>query len=106
MPQLWAASRAPDTPVSSDASGEPLPPAERDELLQSVADSIRKRGLVTPAILALEIHRPLAWMAGQSLIALTPLFGPLLGADFLQKLSRLLSEEGNVDRLVERLEAS
>lgn len=83
---------------------EPLPEAEREELLESIATQITKRGLSVPAILALEMHRPLAFMLSQSMIALTPLFGPVVGLNRMQRFGRLLGEPGGVEALIRRIE--
>lgn len=83
---------------------EPLPETEREELLERAATLVVSRGLSIPAILVLEMHRPLAFMLSQAMIALTPLFGPLLGLPRLQKLSRLLAEPGGVEALIHRIE--
>ena len=93
------------TPFLSLADwNEPLPADERDRLLNSIADTVVGRGLQTPAILALEMHKPLAFVASQSLIVGTPLLGPLIGLERMQRLSRFLAQPGSVDDLVARIE--
>jgi hypothetical protein len=94
------------------AWNEPLTAAEREELLDAIATRVHKWRLETPAIFALETHRPLAFVASQGMIGLTPLAGPLmnlfLGLDpeRLQRLSRLLAEPDGVDALIARLEGA
>ncbi len=83
---------------------EPLPEAERDALLEKIAAQVVGRGLSVPAILALEMHRPMAFMLSQSMIALTPLFGPLVGLERMQTFGRLLAEPGGVEALIRRIE--
>lgn len=83
---------------------EPLPESEREAFIERVAELIVRRSLSVPAILALEMHRPLAFTLSQGMIALTPLFGPLLGLQRLQTLSRLLAEPGGVEALIHRIE--
>jgi hypothetical protein len=83
---------------------EPLPEAEREELLEKLATQVARRGLSVPAIVALEMHRPMAFMLSQTLIALTPLFGPLIGLNRMQTLGRLLAEPGGVEALIRRIE--
>jgi hypothetical protein len=92
------------------AWNQPLTAPEREELLDAVAARVHKWRLETPAIFALETHRPLAFVASQGLIGLTPMVGPLmnllLGLDpeRVQRLSRLLAEPNGVDALIARLE--
>ena len=83
---------------------EPLPDAEREELLEKLATQVVRRGLSVPAIVALEMHRPLAFTFSQGLIALTPLFGPLIGLHRMQTLGRLLAEPDGVEALIRRIE--
>lgn len=83
---------------------EPLAPQERDALLDRMADEVAKRGLTTPALFALEIHRPFAFMASQGLILGGGLLAPLLGLERVQNLSRLLREPGAVESLIQRIE--
>ena len=82
-----------------------LPPEERDHLLERAAQEVIRRRLEAPAILALELHRPLAFLSSQALVVFTPLLAPALGLEILQKLTRLLEEPSNLDRLIQRIEA-
>ncbi len=68
-----------------DAQPEPLDP-------QAVAQAICDRGLAVPAVLFLEMHRPLAHLASQFLIVGTPFLAPLLGLERFAQLRRLLAE--------------
>ena len=69
-----------------------------------MATQIVRRGVAVPAIIALEMHRPLAFTLSQLTITLAPLFGPLLGVQRLQTLNRLLAEPDGVEALVRRIE--
>jgi len=93
------------TPVAFAAAWDvPLTEEERERLLDGFVRIVRRWGLETPATFALEMHRPLAFIGSQGLITLTPMLGPLLGLDWMQKLSRLLAEPGAIDALIARLE--
>ncbi|HSV75047.1 MAG TPA: hypothetical protein VLH79_14900 [Chthonomonadales bacterium] len=81
-----------------------LPDAERDELVDTIARHVVSRGLETPAVLLLEMHRPISFMASQGLVVLTPLLGPLIGLGTMQRGSLLLEKRENVERLIERIE--
>jgi hypothetical protein len=86
-------------PIESELS-----PEERDRLLERAAAAVVRRRLETPAILFLELHRPLTNLGSQALILFTPLLGPALGLETLQKLTRLLEDRENLDRLIDRIE--
>jgi acyl-CoA reductase-like NAD-dependent aldehyde dehydrogenase len=83
---------------------EDLTPEETEALLDRAAAHIRKRRLETPAILALEMHKPLSGIASHAAIALAPFAAPFLGFDAVRDISRLLRDRANVERLVQRLE--
>lgn len=87
-----------------DLWNEPLSPEERERLLNTVAAAVQRRGLQTPAVFALEMHRPLGFIASQSLIALTPFLAPVIGLEPMQRLGRLLAEPAAVDALIARIE--
>ena len=79
-------------------------PEERDRILDRVAREVTRRRLEVPAILALELHRPLTFLGSQALVVFTPLLAPAFGVENLQKVSKLLEDRGNLDRLMERIE--
>ena len=83
---------------------EPLTPEEREALVDRVAEAVVRRGLQTPAVFALEIHRPVSFVASQGLIVLGPLLGPLLGLERMQNASRLLREPDGIEALIRRIE--
>jgi hypothetical protein len=84
----------------------PLPEAERDALLDSLADGLKKRGLAVPALFVLELHRPLGNTLAHGVLGLTPLLAPVLGVQKMQQAAALLAEPGSIDLLLERLSAS
>ncbi|HTQ08443.1 MAG TPA: hypothetical protein VMI31_00080 [Fimbriimonadaceae bacterium] len=83
---------------------DPLTEEKRDELLDRAALEIRKRKMEVPAILFLEMHKPLAYVGSQALVVFAPFLIPFVGFDNLNNYSLLLSERGNVELLIQRLE--
>jgi uncharacterized membrane protein len=71
---------------------------ERDRWIQRMAEEVARRRLEVPAVLLLEMHRPLTFLASQALVVSTPFLGALVGPDNV--LNR-----ANLDRLLERIEA-
>ena len=84
--------------------GEPLPREERNALLDKAATLVTQRGLEAPTIWALEMHKPLAFLGSQAVLVGGPMFGPLVGLERMQTLSRLLAEDGVVEDLIARIE--
>lgn len=74
---------------------------EIDRLL----DAIVERRLETPAIMFLELHRPLGGLLAQSAVLSWPLLAPLLGLDRYRQLCALLEDRNAVALLLDRLEA-
>jgi hypothetical protein len=60
--------------------------------------------MATPAVLFIELNRPLSFLAGQAAHVLFPFLAPVLGARLSRQVAELLEDPANVDRLLERLE--
>lgn len=83
---------------------EELSPEETERLLDKAAEQIRKRRMEAPAILALEMHKPLSGVASHAMVAFAPFAIPFFGYDNIHDMSRLLKDRQNVERLIQRLE--
>lgn len=82
----------------------PVSPEEREAVLNRIADEIARRRMETPAILFLEMHRPLSFIASQSLVATSAFVAPFIGIENVQIASQLLADRSNVERLIDRIE--
>jgi hypothetical protein len=82
----------------------PLTEEELQSKLDAVAKEIVKRGMELPAVLMLEGHKPLSFLASQGLVMGMPLLGPFVGHQKMADLSKILADSANVDRLVKRIE--
>jgi hypothetical protein len=85
---------------------QPLAESERDKLIHRVAKEIIRRRLQTPAILFLEMHKPLSNVAGHAAIAFAPFVMPFLGFKTVDEYSQVFKERENVERLIQLLEES
>ncbi len=83
---------------------EPLTEEQANTLCRSIADRVVALGLASPAIFALEMHRPLSRLAGQAMVAATPVLAPVFGVEGVGNVSRLLYHPGGVDMLVRAIE--
>lgn len=83
---------------------EPLTEEERESLLDKAAHEILKRKMEMPAVLFLEMHKPLAYVGSQAALAFSPFLIPFVGFDNVNNYSRLLSDRENVERLMKKLE--
>lgn len=82
----------------------PLSEEERDSIIDSIAKKIIERRLEAPAVLFLEMHRPLSFIASQAAVVALPIIGPLVGPKNMADLSRLLADRENINRLITRIE--
>ena len=103
------ASRAREsTPIAGGGAFDPpesdLSPQDRDELIDSIADSIIGRGLAVPAAFLLEMHKPLCFLGSQMLLLGSPILGPFVGFGRLARFSSLIESRENVELLLSRIE--
>lgn len=77
---------------------------EQQDVLARVAEQIKKRGLVTPALFALESSRPFSFIASQALVVFGPLIQAILSITDFEIFCDALENRANLDWLIERLE--
>jgi hypothetical protein len=57
-----------------------------------------------PAILALDMHRPLAHTMGAGVVVMTPILGPLFGLERMEQAKLLLTSKDGIECLIQRIE--
>ena len=72
--------------------------------IEDIARHIVRRRLETPAILLLEMHKPVSFIASQALVVGTPFLGPIVGVDRLARYGSILHDRANLDRLIRRID--
>lgn len=85
---------------------EPLTNEEIDELISRIVTRVRRYRMETPAIFALEMHKPLAHVGATMALTASPMLIPFLGFDAFDDYSQLLSKRENWERLITELERS
>lgn len=80
--------------------------SERDaeQILEKAAQVIVRRGLEVPAILFLEMHKPLANLIGHAIWVTLPVWALFFGVATTNALGALLSNPERVERLIQRIE--
>jgi len=81
-----------------------LTESEIDLLLARFADKITERRMAIPAILFLEMHKPLTTLLHQASMVSISLVTPLVGAKFGQKFLQVLESRKNIETLICLLE--
>lgn len=80
-------------------------PERRDEILDYLAKKISDYGMITPAILVLESHKPFSYILSQGVHFFAPFGDVLLGSPYVSEIGYIMQDRENVSRLVDRLEA-
>lgn len=79
-----------------------ITPERRDEICQALAERVAQFGLITPALLFLEMHRPVSFLGSQ----LMHFFSPIVGVffDTFEDYAFFFEDRTNVDLLMRKLE--
>ena len=70
-----------------------------------MAQKVAQRGLFVPAILFLEMHKPVTFLAGQGLLLASGFLAPVFGPQNVQRFAKLLESRENIERLIRAIEA-
>lgn len=82
-----------------------LSEAQRAALVEDLARRVVARRLEVPAVLFLEMHKPIAFLGSQVLAVAAPILGALFGYANLQRLALFFQSPENVEALIQRIEA-
>lgn len=86
---------------------EPPGPAEptprQAEVVDRLCREVVRRGMATPALVALEMSRPLNFVTAQAIHFFDPLVAAVTDADGHREFARFLEQRGSVDHLVRRI---
>lgn len=75
-----------------------------EQLSNRIANRINRHGLTIPAVMFLEMHKPLAGVGGALVHLLAPGLDWVLGDQNTDDLAILLSDREQVERLIARIE--
>jgi len=75
-----------------------------DELIAKLADRVIDLGLSVPAILFLEMGKPLSYVGSQTMVFFAPVATALFPGDGFNRLARLFEKRDNVERLMQEIE--
>jgi hypothetical protein len=83
---------------------EKLRAGSREQMIERLVEKADRWRLVVPAILMLEIARPLSFIASQGLLLCQPLLGFFYDEVKIAEYAELLADRTNLDRLLAGLE--
>jgi hypothetical protein len=79
-------------------------PEGKEELIERIAKRIVSMRLEVPAIIFLEMNKPLGFIAGQSMLLASGILGPILGFSRVEEFAEFLGDREKVEALIERIE--
>ena len=83
----------------------PMDVSESDnELINTFAREIVRRRLEVPAVMFLEVNRPLSFFVSQGLHFFTPMLGLFASMEKIDKLATLLDSPEGYEQVIERIE--
>lgn len=80
-----------------------LTPDEKN-IVGKIARKVVQWGLTVPAILTLEVHRPLSFVASQAMHMMTPFVSMFLEAREFQVLAKLLERREGIEEIIVAIE--
>ena len=80
------------------------PTEEQRPVVERVCGEVVRRGLTTPAIMALEMSRPLNFVGSQALHFFSPIISALTDAQGHKQFAEFLEHRGSIEYLCRRIE--
>lgn len=74
------------------------------EEIEEIAGFIHKKKLEVPAVMFLELNKPLSLFYSSMFLVSTPVLGAFLGPDRMKKLYLLMEDRNNIEKLIQRIE--
>ncbi len=81
---------------------EPTP--EQRELVEKLIHEVRRRHLVAPALVTLEMSRPLNFLSSQALHFFNPMISAITNSKSSAHLAEMLEHRGSIEYLIQELE--
>ena len=88
-----------------DPPGSATPTPRQAEIVDRVCREVVCRRLTTPALITLEMCRPLNFVAAQVVLFFDPMVRAVTAADGPREFATFLEHRGSIDYLVSRIEA-
>jgi hypothetical protein len=100
MPPTWLKHA-----FAVDPSGPAQPDEEQRPVVEALCAEVVRRRLTSPALIALEMSRPLNYVSAQLLHFFQPFLAAVADTAAYDHFTRFLEQRGSIEYLVERLEA-
>ena len=87
-----------------DKPGAAEPTERLVAIVDTVAKAVVRRNMTTPALMALEMGRPLNFVASQAIHFFRPIISVVLDTEAIKEFATFLERRGSVEYLCRRLE--
>jgi len=87
-----------------EANAELIVDDETRAIVDKLAHEIVRRRLTTPALLALEMGRPLNYIGSQAMVFMQPIVSVLFNTEGYEAFARFMEQRKSVDYLCDRIE--
>lgn len=84
--------------------GEFAPTPEQCEIVDRLCREVVKRGLSTPATMALEMSRPLNMLGASAMHMLQPIIATVMNGESAKQFANFLEHRGSIDHLCARID--
>lgn len=74
------------------------------EMIDAIANRVVQLGMAVPAILFIEMGKPLSYIGSQTMVFFAPIATSLFPGEGYDRMSRLMEDRDNVERLMSRIE--
>ena len=81
-----------------------ITPERRDEIIEWLAKQVVKRGLSTPAVIFMEMSRPISFIGSQAVQFFSPFINVALNSQLSSEIALVMEDRKNIDRLLDRIE--
>lgn len=92
--------------MKNDLWEEELTDEQRKALIDKITLEVTKRKLETPAIMMLELHKPVGNVLAHLAIGAVGFIAPVIGPELFNDLTRLLSKREHIEELIVAIEDS
>lgn len=77
---------------------------QRDAIVEWLARKVVVRGMEVPAVLLLEVTKPLSFLFSQALLLGGPVLYPFFGTERVDRFAGFLNSRANIEKLIRRIE--
>ncbi len=77
---------------------------KRDAIIESLARKVVTRGMEIPAVILLEVTKPVSFLFSQAVLVAGPVLYPFFGFERTDRFAGFLNSRANIEMLIRRIE--